>query len=70
MQETIDSVYNKAKLKPKITVVIVNKRISQRFFMDGAQGRFQNPLTGTVIDSVLVEKEDSDFLFDFYLIPQ
>jgi len=36
--------------KPDITVVVVNKRISQRFFVKDQQGRLTNPPSGCIID--------------------
>jgi hypothetical protein len=47
--------YNKAAEKPEITVVVVNKRISQRFFVTDSQGRLSNPPSGCIIDKGLVE---------------
>jgi aubergine len=38
----------------KLMVVLVNKRISQRFF-NGTRGRLQNPEPGTVVSSAVVE---------------
>lgn len=35
-EEAINALYNKAAYKPAITVVVVNKRISQRFFVTDA----------------------------------
>lgn len=49
--------------------MIVNKRINQRFFAT-ENGKIFNPVSGCVIDSQLVEEEDSNVKFDFYLIPQ
>lgn len=49
---------------PKLSVVIIDKRISQRFFwLD--KGRLANPPPGTLIDDVVVSKN-----YDFYLISQ
>ena len=54
---------------PFITVVIVNKRISQRFFSEDSSGNLINPPSGCLINSNVVESE-SNKEFDFYLIPQ
>jgi aubergine-like protein len=51
-----------------LTVIVVNKRINQRFFMD-SNGSLMNPPSGSVIDKDVVEDESNDE-FDFYLIPQ
>lgn len=37
-EAAINAVYNKASFKPEITVVVVNKRISQRFFVKDQNG--------------------------------
>ena len=54
-EAAIIKLYNKASEKPEITVVLVNKRISQRFFVTDAQGRLSNPPSGCIIDKGLVE---------------
>lgn len=62
--------YNKAAKTPAITLIIVNKRISQRFFVDDGRGQLINPPSGCVVDTKLVENETSDKEYDFYLVPQ
>jgi hypothetical protein len=62
--------YNKVGKKPAITLIIVNKRITQRFFVDNGSGQLINPPSGCVVDTKVVENEDSDKEYDFYLIPQ
>lgn len=69
-QEIIHSLYNKTTSKPKLTLIIVNKRINQRFFMEYDDGEILNPPSGLVIDSKVVESENSDIEYDFYLVPQ
>ena len=69
-QEAINETYNLAKKKPYITVIIVNKRITQRFFLQDDQGNYQNPPSGCCIDEKVVENSDSNIEYDFYLIPQ
>lgn len=69
LKEAIKETYNKAKNMPSITVVIVNKRITQRFFFE-QDGVLMNPPSGCLIDSDIVEKQDSANEFDFYLVPQ
>lgn len=72
-QEAINELYNKASA-PQITLIVVNKRITQRFFVKDQQGRLMNPPTGCIIDKTLVERsgesgEDKDKLFDFFMTP-
>lgn len=54
-------------------MVVVNKRITQRFFVKDEQGRLRNPPSGCIIDSGLVEneggKDNSRGVFDFFLTP-
>ncbi len=69
-RKAIEDVYNKAAKKPSLTVIIVNKRITQRFFVENEMGGYQNPPSGCIIDQKLVESESSDFEYDFFLIPQ
>lgn len=64
--EVIKDLYNKAAKTPEVTVVVVNKRISQRFFVM-EKGKLQNPPSGCLIDTSLVEKDQSESKFDFYL---
>ena len=62
---------------PKITLIVVNKRINQRFFVEDSRGQLQNPPTGCIIDSGLVcqnledgeEAKDDPKNFDFYMTP-
>lgn len=70
LREAINETYNLAKKKPYITVVIVNKRITQRFFIEDQQGRIQNPPSGCLIDEAIVENQDTKSEYDFYLVPQ
>jgi hypothetical protein len=52
----------------KLTIVLVNKRVNQRFFSfeGGPNGRLGNPPPGTVVDSDIVAED----VYDFYLISQ
>jgi hypothetical protein len=45
--------FNSANI-PKITLIVVNKRINQRIFIQKGN-EMLNPEPGTIIDSVLVE---------------
>jgi hypothetical protein len=59
-------------VKPaEITVVVVNKRISQRFFVKDEEGRLANPPSGCIIDRDLVEHsgDGKNQKFDFYMTP-
>ena len=51
-------------------MVIVNKRITQRFFVEDENGRLMNPPSGCLIDEQIVENADSNLEYDFYLVPQ
>uniref|UniRef100_A0A6G1SQC4 Piwi-like protein 1 n=1 Tax=Aceria tosichella TaxID=561515 RepID=A0A6G1SQC4_9ACAR len=56
-----------AGMKIKLTMIVVNKRIGARFYMKSqADGSFQNPPPGTVIDHTVTREER----YDFYLISQ
>jgi aubergine-like protein len=70
LREAINETYNTAKNKPFITVVIVNKRITQRFFLEDDKQGLVNPPSGCLIDTQIVENEDSQSEYDFYLVPQ
>ena len=63
--------YNQASVRPKITVIIVNKRIIQSFFVVDGQGRLNNPPSGCIIDRDLVESTGGPQAkeFDFFLVP-
>lgn len=67
-KELVNEIYNKAAYKPKITVIIVNKRISQRFFVQDANGNLVNPPSGCIIDKNLVENQGKDE-YDFFMSP-
>lgn len=69
-KEALEPMYNKAAEPPKITLVVVNKRIHQRMFVEGRHGGgMENPPPGSIVDSSLVENE-TDECFDFFLVPQ
>ncbi|CDW88329.1 piwi-like protein 1 [Stylonychia lemnae] len=69
-KDAINETYNKSSNKPKITVIVVNKRINQRFFIENHNQDLENPPSGCVIDSTTVGEITSNQDFDFYLIPQ
>ncbi|XP_066905703.1 piwi-like protein Siwi isoform X2 [Halyomorpha halys] len=51
---------------PRLTVIIVSKRIQARFFMEDRKGKYLNPLPGTVVDDVITQPEK----YDFFLVSQ
>jgi len=51
---------------PKITFIIVSKRINTRFFTGTKPGQYGNPNSGTVVDDVVTLPER----YDFFLISQ
>jgi len=69
-QEAINELYGKDDTPPEMTVIVVNKRISQRFFVQ-ERGQLFNPPSGCIIDTGLVESDGSgnDKKFDFYMTP-
>merc|ERR1712151_985615 len=60
---------------PEITLIIVNKRVRQRFFQQTQQNNGQNPYIdnppqGTYVDNGFVEQSEvKDGMFDFFLVP-
>jgi aubergine-like protein len=55
---------------PKQTLIIVNKRVRQRFFQQGAQAGIINPPQGTYVDNGFVEQSEViDGKFDFFIVP-
>ena len=48
--------------KPKLLVILVEKRLQQKFYTE-EEGKYENPPFGTIIDQEIV----SNF-FDFYMI--
>jgi len=68
-EDAIKHIYmNRAATLPEITVIIVNKRISQRFFMvEPRSGKILNPPSGCIIDKDLVSATNTSGQFDFYM---
>eukprot|EP00069_Balaena_mysticetus_P005325 bmy_17974T0 len=52
-------------LSPRLTVIVVKKRVNARFFAHSG-GRLQNPLPGTVIDVEVTRPE----WYDFFIVSQ
>lgn len=50
----------------KVMIILVNKRINQRFFKGDSISRLSNPTPGTVVDSGVVSSDS----YDFFLISQ
>ena len=78
LNDVIKEKFPGALPKPKITLIVVNKRINQRFFEQNVQNAPQNnrstvpvknPPCGTIVDMNLVCNE-SGSLYDFFLISQ
>jgi len=66
----LKDLYNKVTGVPPITMVVVNKRINQRMFVQDRNGNVCNPPPGSIIDSGLVEHQSGANCFDFFLVPQ
>lgn len=69
LEEAIRQLYRDQAKQPAITVVVVNKRIHQRFFVKDPSGRLVNPPSGCIIDKGLVDTHLDTKQFDFYLTP-
>ena len=60
----------KEPVLPKHTLIIVNKRVRQRFFQMGPNNSISNPPQGTYVDKGFVEQSEVvDGTFDFFLVP-
>jgi aubergine-like protein len=68
LKAVISQYYNKAAKKPYMTLIIVNKRITQRFFFDNGQN-FVNAPSGTIIDKHMVNSSNEQE-YDFFMVPQ
>lgn len=56
--------------EPKLTLIIVNKRVRQRFFQNSGNAGITNPAQGTYVDTGFVEQSEViDGKFDFFLVP-
>jgi aubergine-like protein len=54
----------------KVTLVVVNKRINQRFFEQTEELAICNPPAGTIVDASIVQSEGKSKIYDFFLISQ
>ncbi|XP_014222980.1 piwi-like protein Ago3 isoform X2 [Trichogramma pretiosum] len=52
--------------KPKLSVIIVQKRVNTRIFEKKRGGNLENPPPGTMVDTNITRRH----LYDFYLVPQ
>lgn len=69
-QQCCNEMYNQAQTRPRITLVIVNKRIIQNFFVKDESNKLQNAPSGAIVDSELVEQAAGQGgQFDFFLFP-
>ena len=70
-REAFAEVYNKVGATPKVTLVVVNKRITQRFFVKNERGELMNPPSGCIVDKGLVENSQATpgSAFDFFMMP-
>eukprot|EP00331_Platyophrya_macrostoma_P034663 CAMPEP_0176436916 /NCGR_PEP_ID=MMETSP0127-20121128/18280_1 /TAXON_ID=938130 /ORGANISM="Platyophrya macrostoma, Strain WH" /LENGTH=150 /DNA_ID=CAMNT_0017820381 /DNA_START=296 /DNA_END=745 /DNA_ORIENTATION=- len=50
---------------PKLTIILIDKRITQKFFSVDEKRQLENPAPGTLIDNTIASK-----YYDFYLIAQ
>lgn len=66
-QSTLSQLCNKMD-PPKLTLIVVNKRINQRMFIE-SRNAYENPEPGTILDHSLVENNDGNKVFDFFLVP-
>lgn len=55
-EAVIKELYNQVAEQPTISVVVVNKRITQRFFIENGK-RLENPPSGCIINKQLVEND-------------
>lgn len=54
-----------AEYVPKLTIIVIDKRITQKFFAIEGSRQLQNPPPGTLVDNTIVSR-----YYDFYLIAQ
>lgn len=62
----IQTVCRKLHFEPKLTFIIVSKRINARFFKPLSNSKVTNPPSGTIVDDVVTLPER----YDFFLISQ
>jgi aubergine-like protein len=73
LNKIVQQEYNLPANDPKLprhTLIIVNKRVRQRFFQMGMNAAISNPPQGTYVDNGFVEQSEVvDGIFDFFLVP-
>lgn len=52
--------------RPKITFIVVQKRINTRIFAVAGRDNLENPLPGCVLDHTITRRN----MYDFFLVPQ
>lgn len=57
MKKTLNELYKDKEGGMKFAYVIVNKRINTRFFEEKGSNRYENPLSGTIVDNVVTLPE-------------
>jgi aubergine-like protein len=57
---------NKPNYNPGVALILCNKKINQRIFMENGKNFYMNPNSGTVVGKDLEKSE----LFEFYLTAQ
>ncbi|XP_030878617.1 piwi-like protein 1 [Leptonychotes weddellii] len=65
MTDSVSLHSSSSPLSPRLTVIVVKKRVNARFFAQSG-GRLQNPLPGTVIDVEVTRPE----WYDFFIVSQ
>uniref|UniRef100_A0A4W3IZG4 Piwi-like RNA-mediated gene silencing 1 n=1 Tax=Callorhinchus milii TaxID=7868 RepID=A0A4W3IZG4_CALMI len=63
--QLLDCLKNLGDYNPKLSVIVVKKRVNARFFSRSG-GRLQNPPPGTIIDTEVTRPE----WYDFYIVSQ
>jgi aubergine len=62
----IHEAFARFKIKPLLSVIVVQKRIHTRIFFTQPNGQIGNPPPGTVVDTQCVSADS----YDFYLVSQ
>lgn len=52
--------------KPKLTFVVVQKRVNEKFFKEVNNNKYDNASAGTIVDKFITHKS----LYDFYIVSQ
>eukprot|EP00117_Sycon_ciliatum_P049322 scpid32449/ scgid34986/ Piwi-like protein 1 len=57
----LDAIQATASHKIGLTFMVIQKRVSQRFYLNTGPGSYENPRPGTIIDDVVTRKKWCDF---------